>query len=127
MSYATPRPYPREFLDVAFTFGRPVAVSKTGYASQSFRTLGIPIRGNEADQYEWLDFLLRRAAEGRYLFVGNWASTDFEKLLEKLPKEAQELARVWAYTSLQRSDRRPKKALELWDRYLRLPRAAPAG
>jgi hypothetical protein len=54
--------------------------------------------------------------------VITYATTDFEKLCEKLPPPVDDLARIWAFTGLQTSDRQPKPALAVWDAYLRATR-----
>ena len=77
------------------------------------------MRGSEADQLQFTELLLETAAENEYLFVINFATTDFEKLCEKLPPPLDDLARIWAYTGMQTSDKSPKLVLAEWDAYLK--------
>lgn len=64
------------------------------------------------------EFALRAATRDRYEFVIQFATTDFERLCDKLPPPVDDLARIWAYTGMQTSDKKPKPALALWDAYL---------
>jgi len=114
-------PVPENFFDIALTFGKPIAITETGAPSMNFTALGINYEFTEDYQYQYIDLLLRKAHEHEFVFIVNWTSIDFDKLLEVFPKEAVELGTIWAYTGLQRSDGCPKKAVHLWDAYLALP------
>jgi hypothetical protein len=65
-----------------------------------------------------LEVLLRTAARDRYEFVIQFATTDFERLCAKLPPPVDDLARIWAYTGMQTSDKRAKPGLAVWDAFL---------
>ncbi len=121
MSYDTPWPIPEDYLAFARTLGKPIAVSETGMLSREVTVFNLKLRGSEADQKQYYDVLLRTAQRDNYRFIVTFATTDFEKLAAQLPKEARDLAMVWAYTGLQTSAGQPKPALELWDRFLALP------
>lgn len=121
MSYAIPRPMPADFLDFARAFKKPIAVAESGMTSRDveLKSFGLTLKGSEADQATYLERLLATAAHDRYVFVINFATTDFEKLCDKLPAPAGDVARIWAYTGLQTSAKAPKPALKVWDAYLR--------
>lgn len=120
MSYGVARPVPADFLDFATRFNKPVAVSESGMTSRDveLKAFGLTLRGSQADQKQFTELLLDTATRDRYEFVINFATTDFERLCEKLPPPIDDLARIWAYTGMQTSDKRPKPALSVWDAYL---------
>jgi hypothetical protein len=119
MSHGVPRPVPADFLDFATKFKKPVAVSESGMTSRDveLKAFKLTLRGSEADQRQFTELLLKSAARDGYLFVVNFATTDFEKLCEKLPPPVDDLARIWAFTGMQTSDGKPKPALAVWDAY----------
>lgn len=121
MSYAIPRPVPADFLDFATRFKKPVAVSESGITSRDveLKAFKLTLKGSEADQKQFTELLLKTAARDDYLFVINFATTDFEKLCAKLPPPVDDLARIWAFTGMQTSDKKPKPALAVWDSYLK--------
>lgn len=121
MSYGVPRPVPTDFLDFAIRYIKPIAVAESGMTSRDveLNTFGLTLRGSEADQKQFTELLLLTAARDDYLFVINFATTDFDKLVEKLPAPMDELASIWAYTGMQTSDMKPKPALTVWDAYLK--------
>ena len=121
MSYDVPRPVPAGFLDFATRFKKPIAVSESGMPSRDaeLKTFKLTLRGSEADQKIFTELVFRAAARDRYVFVINFATTDFEKLCAKLPAPMDDIGRVWAYTGMQTSDARPKPALAVWDAWLK--------
>ncbi len=121
MSYDTPRPLPPSFFDFARTFNKPIAVSESGMTSKDveLKAYKITLRGSEDEQRRFTGLLLKTAVRDRYEFVINFATTDFEKLCAKLPPPTDDLARIWAYTGMQTSDKRPKPALATWDSFLK--------
>ena len=121
MSFAVPRPVPQSFFDFARDFGKPIAVSESGDTSRDveLKAFHLTLKGSEAGQKQFTEMLLKTAATNRYEFVITFATTDFEKLVEKLPPPIDDLARVWAYTGLQTSEKKPKPALAVWDAYLK--------
>ena len=121
MSYDVPRPVPADFFDFATRFDKPIAVSESGMTSKDveLKAFNLTLRGSEADQLQFTELLLETAARNEYLFVINFATTDFEKLCDKLPPPLDDLARIWAYTGMQTSDKSPKPALAEWDAYLK--------
>jgi Glycosyl hydrolase family 53 len=127
MSYGIPRPVPADFLDFARTFKKPIAVAESGMTSRDveLKAFKVTLRGSDADQKQFTELLLKTAARDGYAFVINFATTDFEKLVAKLPPPADDLARIWAFTGMQTSDKKPKPALAVWDAYKKAPWKAP--
>lgn len=121
MSADVPRPVPANFLDFATRFKRPVAVAESGMSAQDveLRSYATRLRGSEGDQYQFTELMLKTAARDYYDFVINFASTDFERLVARLQPPLDDLARIWAYTGMQTSDKRPKSASAVWDGFLR--------
>jgi hypothetical protein len=112
------RPCPNNFLDFALSYGKPIAVSESGYSSKQVSYNGIDLAGSDENQCRWISYLLTQAQLHAYVFVINYASTDYERLVNKLPNSVRELARIWSYTGLQDENFSPKKALGIWDMYL---------
>lgn len=121
MSYDVPRPVPTTFFDFATQFKKPICVSESGDTSRDveLKAFKLTLKGSEANQKQFTELLLKTATRDRYEFVINFATTDFEKLCEKLPKPIDDLARVWVFTGMQTSDKKAKPALEIWDAYLK--------
>lgn len=121
MSLEVARPVPANFLDFATRFKRPVAVAESGMASADveLRTYSTLLRGSDADQYQFTELLLKTAARDYYEFVINFASTDSDRLVARLQPPLDDLARLWAYTGMQTSDKRAKPASAVWDAYRR--------
>jgi hypothetical protein len=110
------------FLDFTRSFGKPVAVSESGMLTRTvtLKTFGVTLSGSEEQQTQFESSLLATAQRDRYEFVINFATTDFDPLVAKLPPSAADLAQAWEYTGLQDSSKRPKPALDIWDRWLAL-------
>ncbi|HLK61492.1 MAG TPA: glycosyl hydrolase 53 family protein [Chthonomonadaceae bacterium] len=121
MSYDVPSPVPGDFLNFATTFKKPIAVSESGMTSRDveLKAFKLTLHGSEAAQKQFTELLLKTAARDHYSFVITFATTDFEKLCDKLPAPSNDLARIWAYTGMQTSDKQPKPALAVWDAYLK--------
>lgn len=121
MSFATPRPIPENFFEFARKFKKPIAVSESGDTSRDveLKAFKLTLKGSEARQKQFTELLLQTANKDRYEFVITFATTDFEKLCEKLPPPIDDLARIWAYTGLQTSDKKPKPAQAVWDAWLK--------
>ena len=121
MSVEVPRPVPANFLDFATRFKKPIAVAESGMSSRpvELRSYVTTLRGSDADQQQFTELLLKTAARDSYEFVINFATTDSERLVAKLRPPLDDIARIWAYTGMQTSDRRPKPASAVWDGYYR--------
>ena len=121
MSPEVPRPVPPSFLDFATRFKKTIVVSESGMNSRSvdLKSYGTTLRGSDADQQQFTEMLLKTAARDNYEFVINFATTDSERLVAKLRPPLDDIARLWAYTGMQTSDRRPKPASAVWDGFYR--------
>jgi hypothetical protein len=121
MSLETPRPLPEHFLDFARRFKKPIAVSESGMTSRDvpLKSYGISLLGSEAEQRDFTELLLKTAARDKYEFVINFASTDSDRLVNRLRPPLDDLARIWAFTGIQTSTGRPKPALAIWDSFLK--------
>jgi hypothetical protein len=117
---------PDNFFDFARTFHKPIAVSDCGMTSRSVfvPSLNLAMHGSPKDQAQFIRLLLSRASRDRYVFVVNFATTDFERMFANRPQPVDERLRAMAYTGMQTSDRTAKPALAVWDAYLKLPYAA---
>jgi hypothetical protein len=115
------RPIPSDFLDFATKFKKPVAVADSGMSSRTvtIKAYQQTLRGSEADQKQFTEVLLRTAARDDYVFVINFATTDFEKLCKKFPFPLSDLARTWAFTGMQTDDKKAKPALAVWEAYFK--------
>ena len=127
MTYDIPRPIPADLLDFARKFGKPLAVAESGMTSRDveLKAFQLTLRGSEADQKQFTEILLRTAARDHYEFVIMFATTDFERLCDKLPPPINDLARIWAYTGMQTSSKSAKPALAIWDAYLKAKHHSP--
>lgn len=127
MTYDLPRPIPADLLDFARKFDKPLAVAESGMTSRDveLKTFKLTLRGSDADQQQFTDLLLKTAAQDHYEFVINFATTDFERLCDKLPPPIDDLARIWAYTGMQTSGKKPKPALATWDAWLQAKYQSP--
>jgi Glycosyl hydrolase family 53 len=121
MSTEVPHPLPANFFNFATRFKKPIAVAESGMTSRNvpMRSYGVVLNGSDADQQQFMELLLKTAARDQYDFVINFATTDFERLVARLRPPKDDLARIWAFTGMQTSDKRPKPAQAVWDAYLR--------
>lgn len=119
MSHEVPRPLPSDLLDFAPRFGKPVVVAESGMTSRDveLKSFGLTLHGSEADQKQYLELLLQTAQRDDYAFVINFATTDFERLCDRLSPPLDDIGRIFCYTGMQTSDLRPKPALAVWERY----------
>ena len=123
MSHDVPRPMPADMLNFATKFGKPVAVAESGMTSRDveLKSFNLTLFGSEADQKRYLELLLQTAQRDGYAFVINFATTDFERLCDRLPPPMDDIGRIFCYTGMQTSDLKPKPALAVWERYLKMP------
>lgn len=127
VSAGVPRPVPPTFFDFARRFAKPIAVSESGDTSRpvELKSYGITLQGSEKAQQQFTATLLDVAERDRYRFLINFATTDFEKLCDKIPKPLDDFARIWAYCGMQTSAGKPKPALATWDSWLARPLSSP--
>ena len=121
MSPESPRPIPGTFFEFANRFKKPIAVAESGMTSRNvtMRSYGLTLNGSDTDQQQFTELLLKTAARDKYEFVINFATTDSERLVTRLHPPRDDLARLWAFTGMQTSDKRPKPAQAFWDAYLK--------
>jgi len=111
-------PIPDDFFDVALQFKKPIAITESGAPNRDFKALGINYKFDDAYQKEFLKIMLETAQNNDVEFVINYASYDFDKLLEIIPPgQIREVATIWAYTGLVKSNGIAKPALSIWDEY----------
>ena len=121
MSYATPDPLPEDYLAFATQFGKPVAMTETGFTSANVMVKILPLFGSEKKQKNYYDYIFRTAKRDKHLFIITFCTTDFEKLAEALPDPLDDFAGIWKYTGLQTSSLKPKPALATWNAMLSAP------
>lgn len=114
-------PIPEDFFAPALAFGKPIGVTESGAPSYSFSAYGKDYKFSEDYQARWVDFLLQQAGENQFEFVVAFTGIDYDKLIADMPADVRELATIWVYTGLQRSDGCNKLGLSYWDAYLNLP------
>ena len=121
MSPEVPRPVPANFLDFATRFKKGIVVAESGMSSRNvdLKSYATTLLGSDADQQQFTELLLKTAARDNYEFVINFATTDFERLVAKLRPPLDDLARIWAFTGMQTSDRKLKPASAVWDGFYR--------
>ncbi len=123
MAGEMPRPLRSDQLAFALSFKKPIAISESGMLTRDVRlpTYKVTLTGSEEEQVEFFNTVFGRAAADRYRFVINFASTDYERLTAKLPAAVAELASIWQYTGIRRSDGVPKPGQKPWDAWLARP------
>lgn len=121
MSPEVPRRLPATFLDFATRFNKPIAVADSGMTSRTveLRSYSTTLHGSDSDQQLFTELLLKTAARDGYEFVINFATTDSDRLVARLRPPLDDRARIWAYTGMQTSDRRPKPASAVWDGFFK--------
>ena len=121
MSPEVPRPMSASFLDFATRFKKTIVVAESGMTSRNvdLKSYGATLFGSDADQMHFIETLLKTAARDNYEFVINFSTTDSDRLVARLRPPLDDLARIWAYTGMQTSDKHPKPASAVWDGYFR--------
>ena len=95
-----------------------IKVPRTSY---DFSAYGKDYKFSEEYQARWIDFLMQKAIENHFEFTVAFTGIDYDKLIAEMPADVRELATIWVYTGLQRSDGCDKLALAHWSAYLKLP------
>lgn len=126
LSPEVPRILPADFLDFARRFKKGIAVSESGMTSRNIelRSYNRILYGSYEDQMRFTEFLLKSAARDRYQFVINFATTDSDRLVARLPPQIVDLALIWAYIGMQTADLQPKPASAVWDAFFKAKHAA---
>lgn len=111
--------------DLVAPYGKPMAVSETGYPAQTFRvdvgggTL-VTFDGTPEKQAQYIDLLLNAAQEYRMPFVINFVLRDYDALWQQIGAK-EDLTIAWRDTGLFDEDGAGRPALDLWRRWLALP------
>ncbi len=116
--YIHPNPPTDNYFDIALSFKKPIAIAESGAMSQTTIVMGMPLISNETSQENFMGMILSNAQKHKFVFVINWVSKDFDKLLKHLPKDAQAIAKAWVHTGLITNNNKEKKAFKLWKEYL---------
>ena len=114
-------PIPDDFFAPALAFGKPIGITESGAPSYDFSAYGKDYKFSEEYQARWIDFLMQKGIENHFEFAIAFTGIDYDKLIAGMPADVRELATIWVYTGLQRSDGCDKFALSYWDAYLKLP------
>ena len=109
------------FDELAKMSSKPMAISETGYIAQdlTIKALKLTMPSNEDKQAAWIDLVLRKAQQYKFTFVINFVIRDYDPLYEKIG--GGDLAAVWRDTGLFDENGKPRKALTLWDKWLKVP------
>ncbi len=113
-----PNPPRANYFDVARKFGKPIAIAESGAMSREVTVNGMLLPAFASTQADFVNMLLLNAEKLNFPFLINWVNIDYEGTLKELPRDVQELAKVWVYTGLQSYSGKPKPALEIWRRCL---------
>ncbi|MSP39744.1 MAG: hypothetical protein EXR70_14750 [Deltaproteobacteria bacterium] len=121
MSPEVPRPLPPSFFNFATQFKKSIVVAESGMTSRNvdLKSYGTMLFGSDGDQLQFTELLLKTAARDSYEFVINFASTDSDRLVARLRPPLDDIARIWAYTGMQNSDKKLKPASAVWDGFYR--------
>ncbi|MFZ4507428.1 MAG: hypothetical protein ACOYON_07005 [Fimbriimonas sp.] len=119
MNYTGPARYQASQTAFATKFGKPIAVTESGMTSRDIPlpTYKVTIPGSDQAQVDFANGLLEQAQKDRYRFVINFATTDFDRLVAKLPESAREVAGLWQNTGVRASDGKPKPVMAVWRRW----------
>lgn len=107
---------------------KPFAIAETGYIAEDFSAFTTKIPGSPEQQVIYVDRLMREAAALDAEFVIWFVVADYDDLwtVLKFVVMFSPLARAWKDTGLFDGDLQPRPALDVWDRWLKLPyRPAP--
>lgn len=113
-----PNPPQANYFDVARKFGKPIAIAESGAMSRGVTVNGMLLPAFASTQADFVNMLLLNAEKLKFPFLINWVNIDYDGMLEKLPRDVQELAKAWVYTGLQSYSGKPKPALAIWRRCL---------
>lgn len=94
---------------------------ESGYASVPFKAYGWPFEVSEELQKKYFDVLFASAHRDNYVFIINWISKDYTKLLDDMPFLTKEFARIWVSTGLRDADGREKPAFLEWEKQFLTP------
>lgn len=109
-------------LDFAKKFKKPIAISESGMSSTPIHlpSFNFTMHGSAPDQDWFLEKVFGVANRDSYQFVINFASTDFDPLVKKLPPPVNEIASIWMHTGIRNADGTPKPAKKVWDKWFQM-------
>lgn len=116
--FVHPNPPSSDYLDMALSFGKPVAIAESGASSAGVMIGLIPLPSSEQTQTDFTSMLLQAAHDHDMPFLINWVSIDFDGMLTAMPSDVRQIAKAWVYTGLETYDGDPKPVLEDWRRCL---------
>ncbi|HEX2622825.1 MAG TPA: hypothetical protein VHL11_21850, partial [Phototrophicaceae bacterium] len=103
---------------------KPLAITETGYPSQSFEVeangITLNFEGTEEKQQQYIQLLLDAAQKYQFRFVVNFILRDYDALWKMLGSP-HDLTIVWRDTGLYDEDGHPRSALTTWQDILKLP------
>jgi hypothetical protein len=77
---------------------------------------------DENKQAAWIDLVLRKAHQYKFAFVINFVIRDYDALFDNLGSgDLADLAVLWRDTGLFDENGKPRKALVIWDQWLKIP------
>jgi hypothetical protein len=111
----------KEDFQEAFDFmysklNRPIAFSETGHLSEDLKvdSYSLFIAGDQCEQKDYLEALLRNAQEHNYIYIIWWTHRDYDELWQTFPAEAKDLGKLWISTGIINGDGKEKKAYSSW-------------
>ncbi|WP_230741912.1 hypothetical protein [Methanooceanicella nereidis] len=120
---ANPADIPRDWFSQMHDLApeKPFAIAETGYAAEDLilDQYGATINGSEEWQAEYVNFMLTGASDLDAKFVVWFVSGDYDRLWDKMEKMGvDELFKLWKDNGLMDGDRKPRKSLDAWDKWL---------
>jgi hypothetical protein len=102
--------------------GKPFAIAETGFPAEDSDILGFERVGKAAWQQDWLKTCLEEAARYNARFVVWMVPRDIDDLYKRIPPILNEPIRFIRDTGLLDGTGKPRKAFELWQQWLKIPR-----
>lgn len=101
--------------------GKTMAIAESGYPAKEFSIADgkLVFKGTPEKQADWVRRLLAAAEKGKYPFVVNYITRDYEPLWEKLGRT--DLNAIWKNTGFYGAEGKPRSSLELWKAALARP------
>jgi len=101
--------------------GKPMAIAESGYPAKEFSIADgkLVFKGTPEKQADWVRRLLAAAEKGKYPFVVNYITRDYEALWEKLGRT--DLNAIWKNTGFYDAAGKPRSSLGLWKAALARP------
>lgn len=110
-----------DYFQKALSFGKTVAIAEMGAMSENTRIFSVHIKANRKDQKKFVKTVLENAQQHNFLFVINFVSIDYDKMISKLPDPIDEIAKAWVHSGMQTYKRKDKDALKTWRYFFKQP------